>query len=203
MKRLVLTLVTIALLGWVTPAQATPIVQYTAGTSTQTGSFFYGEAFMTPGGGPFDNITFNFFSAGTPLAAGTAYLFLGSSVTGPETPGGLSTAPGVLAASTGVNGGEYDFSDTLILQPNTEYILFEDTPLTNVNYGFLGNGSIQGDICCNIPQLPTSQFVDIVDETGISADFAVGGTPAVPEPASVLLLGTGIVTLVGRRFRRS
>ena len=97
------------------PARATTLADYTAGTTDSGGDF--GLAFTTPSGGPWDEITFNFFAVdGTTLvAAGTAYLFT-SAYTG--SPTGLSSAS-YLAASTGVSSNVYDFSATFTLQPGT------------------------------------------------------------------------------------
>src|SRR5882757_8437152 len=97
-------------------ASAGVIDTNTAGAFSNTA--FFGESFTTPGGGPFNNIAFNFFSdvpATTPTAGGTAFLlsqvYLGA-------PAGLTTAtPGFLAQSTSISSGRYLFNPSLILQP--------------------------------------------------------------------------------------
>src|ERR1700722_9124990 len=79
------------------PARAGVIDSYT--TANEITSGYLGQSFTTPNGGPWDDITFNFFNAdGDPIAAGTAYIF---SAEYDGDPGGLSSAS-YLAASTGI-----------------------------------------------------------------------------------------------------
>jgi hypothetical protein len=100
------------------------IVQNTAGTEINAPEVF-GQSFTMPSsGGPWDNITFNFFSnspATTPFTLGTAFLlneqYLGM-------PSNLSTStPGFLGESTGITGGMYVFSTALTLDPGVKYFL--------------------------------------------------------------------------------
>ena len=63
-----------ALLGGTLMANAATITSSTA--VSQLGQLIPGQSVTTPAGGPWNNITFNFFSdfAGTPAAAGTLFL---------------------------------------------------------------------------------------------------------------------------------
>jgi hypothetical protein len=80
------------LLVWgCTTVQASTIAQSTGGTTSGSGTVFWGQEFTTPSGGPWDDITINFLSdtGTTPTAAGTGYIFT-SQYNGP--PSGLSSS---------------------------------------------------------------------------------------------------------------
>src|ERR1017187_1218375 len=106
-------------------ASAGVIVQQTAGLGSATE--FFGESFTTPSGGPWGSITFNFYSdvpAATPAAAGNAFLltqeYLG-------TPSALtSSTPGFLAASVSISGGVYIFNPSVVINPATQYWVYEN-----------------------------------------------------------------------------
>jgi hypothetical protein len=185
-EKWVLALVSAALAAAL-PARATTLVDYTAGTSPSTG--WFGLAFTTPSGGPWDDITFNFLAtnATTPVAAGTAYIF-SSAYAG--TPSGLSSAS-YLAASTGVASNVYDFSATFTLQPGTTYYIFENTSIT---VGANGAGAGSYAALSSTTEYGVFSFV--------SLDFQVAGDLApVPEPSAFFLAGLGAVALtMVRRF---
>jgi len=99
----------------------------TSGADSTVVPTYCGQSFTTPSGGPWHNITFNFYStpaggatpASTPAAAGTAFLltqeYLG-------TPAALSSStPGYLAQSISISGGVYVFPSSLALSPGTKY----------------------------------------------------------------------------------
>src|SRR5262249_55769300 len=113
-------------------AQVT-IVQVTSGTGIA--NEYFGQAFTTPAGGAWNHITFNFYAtpasgttpASTPVAAGTAFLltqeYLG-------TPAALSSStPGFLAQSISNAGGVYTFPPAVVLNPNTQYWVYENASL--------------------------------------------------------------------------
>jgi len=182
-------------------ALASVITQNTsenAGTLTES----FGETFTTPSGGPWNNITFNFFSdipAVTPAAAGTAFLF-SQVFTG--TPSSLSSAaPGFIASSTGISGGAYVFSPSVQLAANTVYWIFENGVLT-----VSGGNAVSGDTAYFAPT-PTTNF-DVAIGAAQATNFAVNGTAvgtaATPESSSVVLLLLGTIGLwlsVGCRRR--
>jgi len=128
------SLLWIVLAATVSPAPAQIILQVTSGQGTAIA--FFGQSFTTPAGGPWSEITFNFYAtpatgttpASTPVAAGTAFLltqeYLG-------TPAALSTStPGFLAQSIGVFGGVYAFPPSVVLNPGTEYWIYENASMT-------------------------------------------------------------------------
>lgn len=166
----------------------------TAGTRTE----FFGQSFTTPGGGPWDNITFNFYSdipATTLSAAGTAFL-LSTSYAG--TPTALSSAaPGYIASSTGVSGGMYLFNPSLELNSNTTYWLYENASIT------VTGGDPQPVGLTAFAVSATGNFDAPVAQT---ANFAVNGTAVtastVPEPASVGLALAGFLTVAFFGYRR-
>jgi hypothetical protein len=162
------------------------IVQFTAG-GFNGASEWLGQSFTTPSGGPWHDITFNFFSGGNPLAAGTAYLFstpyngLGSD---------LSSASD-LATSTGISNGEYEFDPTFTLQPATTYYLYIDTSLDpDFDIGGPG-GSTYGDGGSFSTTPETYDY-------RVSGDVGTG----VPEPTTIGLSALGGAFLVFARRRR-
>jgi len=176
-------------------ATAGSIVGFNSGTGTATGEF--GESFTTPGGGPWHDITFNFFSdvpAVTPAAAGDAYLltqeYLGS-------PSGLSSSTaGFLAESVSTSGGEYIFASGVVLDVDTEYWLYEDTLISISGSG--GGGSAGEEAYFSVGGGDFTTFGG-----GQVANFEVNGSTATPEPSSWLLLGSGILGLAFVAFRKS
>ncbi len=176
-------------------AQAGPIVQYLSGTFSYASFFTEGESFTTPAGGPWNSISFNFYSnspATTPAAAGTAFL-LSTAYAG--TPAALSNAtPGFIASSTGNAGGIYTFDNSVTLQPNTEYWIF-----ANAAFGVTGSITAgtaaqsqyasNGGVFSNFPSQNTN--------------FTVGGT-TVPEPSAWALTGAALcgLSFLARRARQ-
>jgi len=177
---------------------AAPILENVAGTIIGS-NIYYGQSFTLPTGGPWNNITFNLFSdvpAATPFAVGTAFLFT-SLYTG--TPSGLSSAaPGFLASSTGISGGQYVFSPGLTLFPSTQYFLFVNT---------LISGASGADVFAGGNAYATLSSTSSFGATGsASVNFEVSGAAATPEPNSGALLASSLVGLVligGRRFVRN
>jgi hypothetical protein len=195
-------LMTVALFGALAvTAQAGPIVQYLNGTfSFAPGASGEpeGESFTTPGGGPWNSLSFNFYSnspATTPAAVGTAFLL---SMAYAGTPAALSNAtPGFIASSTSNAGHIYSFDSAVTLQPNTEYWIFSNTAFTVAVTGSITAGSpaqsqYTGDPFVNFP----SQILN----------FALSGAVvAAPEPSTWALTGAALCGLVffARRTRRA
>jgi hypothetical protein len=204
MRKLIGLMTTSLLISMAVPAASgATILQNTGGTLGVVTNFF-GESFTTPAGGPWSNITFNFFSdipATTPTAAGTAFLltqeYLG-------TPASLnSSVPGFLAASTSVSSGHYNFDPTLVLQTNTKYFLYENASLATSGGNAIagGNAYFAVDSTTNFapaPVLPPGLGLQ-------AANFLLSGTPtntAVPEPTSLLGSLIGLSCLLCWRFKR-
>jgi len=161
-------------------ASASVIVKNTAGTLLILPAMI-GESFTMPSpGGPWDDITFNFFSdvpATTPVSLGTAYL-LNQEYLG--TPADLSfSTPGLLGASTGVTGGMYVFPTALVLDSGTQYFVYEnvESPGSGGNIIAGGNSYFSGG-------------GDFMPE-GPALNFALSGT-AVPEPSSLIVLASSL-----------
>jgi hypothetical protein len=169
------------------------IVQNTGGPSFGIDIAFLGQSFTTPSGGPWDDVTFNFYSdlpPTTPTAAGTAFL-LSKEYLG--TPSNLSSStPGFLGESTGITGGRYVFPAALELQPGNQYFVYGNRALPE----HTGGNSISGGMEY-ITRLP---WVNWVSADGLSANFTLSGdvVSGVPEPSPLMvsvtaLLGFGLL----------
>jgi len=182
------------------------IVINTAGTTPGSSGSYYGESFTTPGGGPWTNITFSFFSdqGVTPTAAGTAYLF---TVPYTGTPGGLAAsgsqslvrtgadpraAAGFLAASTGISGGAYVFPASVVLQPSTQYYVYANAPDSNFPGGILTGGAFAGATLF----VATGSNAAFAPVAG-AANFRVAGS-LVPPASSVTLTASPNPAMLGQ-----
>jgi hypothetical protein len=195
---------------------ANPSIVLNTGGNTTAGPSFFGQSFTTPNGGPWYNITFNFFSdqGVTPVAEGTAYLFA-APYTG--TPAGLSevlgtlsaatrtanearkaasarplaSAPGFVAASIAVSGGVYVFPSSLILLPNTQYFVYEDTPLSGV---LDGSAQVGGT------EYTANSSIATFTAAASSASFRITGQVVPPTPAmsSVSLTSSTLQSTLGQ-----
>ena len=164
------------------------IVQNTGGPSFGIDIAFLGQSFTTPSGGPWDDVTFNFYSnvpPTTPTAAGTAFL-LSQEYLG--TPSNLSSStPGFLGESTGITGGMYVFPTALELDPGAEYFVYENGALP----AHTGGNSISG----GQEYFTTSAGGNFVAQ-GRSANFTVSGdvvSAAVPEPSPLMVLASALL----------
>lgn len=102
-------------------ASATTITETNGGSGD-----FFGQSFVTPSGGPCDDIAFNLFSGfganAPPAAFGTGYLlsaeYLGK-------PSGLSSSVAGFLVSAVASSGFYSFAPSVTLQSNTTYDFYE------------------------------------------------------------------------------
>ena len=205
MRRLFGTLAAMFLIASTTPSVSAEIILQNTGGTAGTLTEFFGSSFTTPTGGPFDNITFNFYAnipATTPSAAGTAFLltkeYLGSA-------SALSTSTaGFLAESTGISGGEFVFASSVVLQANTQYFLYGNAALTSSggntfpgSAAYFANSSTDNFAMATVPGTNNPQ----------ASNFLLGGTTmaTVPEPSSIVITGIGLLASLGawRRSRRS
>ena len=181
-------------------AFATVIVQNIAGTLGSGSGFFFGQSFTTPSsGGPWDDITFNFFTNVPPTtaeASGNAFL-LSQQYLG--TPSNLSSStPGFLAESTVITGGMHVFSTALELSPGTQYFVYENA----VSPTLTGANTISGGQL----YFASNTSPDFAGDV-ISLNFTVSGdvvSAAVSEPSPLMVL---VIALLGfgllRRYRAS
>ncbi len=169
------------------PATAQVVEQSTAGTSTfqPGGNFFLGWTFTTPTGGPWNNITLTIYTtaatpkapASGPEALGSAFLFT-QPYTG--TPAGLSgsTPPGFVASSSSLSGGAYVFPASLVLNPNTQYWVYENAPFTQIS--FSGPASNAGYLAMSA----TGDFVPPPPALGMNVpNYSIGGSVAAADPS--------------------
>ena len=199
---------TVALFGLLAAAndrvEAAVLTEFTTGINTAA-TLFAGQSATTPAGGPFNNITFNFFSdiAGgtTPSAAGDLFILTQSYAGNPNALNSLTT--GFLAQSTGISGGVYQFNSAVTLLGGTQYFFY-------ANQAVLVSGANSGGYPGGTAYLASAANSPFADFSPGDANFRLSGTPvgtaAVPEPS--MLLGGGVgATLaaayaVGKRRRR-
>jgi hypothetical protein len=144
--------------------------------------------------GPFDDITFSFLThLEADVASGTAYLFTVSKAN-VDSPEGLAGAS-PLAISTGVSDGAFDFSSSLMLEPDTTYYLYTSSEQSGV--GVASSGGPGGAAFAPLPSFP---FFPLSSQT---LDFSVQGTAvsSVPEPATLGLSAAGLALLLLFRNR--
>jgi hypothetical protein len=153
---------------------------------------FWGQSFTTPAGGPWDSLTFNFYSGEfpspiSPIAQGTGYL-LTEQYTGD--PANLSSStPGFLATSTGISSNEYVFASSVELLPGTKYFFYENASFNADNDAFVPSTSSYYSAGSSSP------FASF----GTAGDFSVNGDIAaasVPETRSGMLVLLGLCSLI-------
>jgi hypothetical protein len=108
----------LATLSMVGVAHAAIVSQELSGSATTAVAYYWGETFTTAAGGPWQDLSVNFYApSGAPLAGGVGYIF-----SGPYggTPGGLASA-GALATSVVTTGGSWQFAPSFTLAASTEY----------------------------------------------------------------------------------
>jgi hypothetical protein len=140
-----------------------------------------GLSLVTPPGGPWTNITFNWYRAGTgaSYAIGNLYL-LSQNYTG--TPQALSSSTtGYIAHATG-GGTVYTFASGITLQANTTYYFFADLGLSS---GASTEVSSGGTDLANVQSYGAGNGnLDFVTRP-FDISYSLNGTsPSVPEPTA-------------------
>jgi hypothetical protein len=169
-----------------------------------SGTIALGQSLTTPAGGPWNNLTFNWFNTGgapnpgtpNPIAVGTLFL-LSQEYLG--TPGALNAATaGYIAQSQNIASGMYVFGPGATIQPNTTYFFYTNQTVPNNS----GDGDvIPGSAYGNVGSGGT--YVKLPGGTlgGVDARFRLQGS-VVPEPhAGLLAMAISLAALARRRSR--
>jgi len=189
-------LLSVALLWFgTTRAMADVIISSdTSGISGSTSYYPQGDIITTPAGGPWDDLTFNFYfynGSLNPSASGDLYIFT-TPVT--ENVGSISSSdPGFLAMAS-ASGNLWTFATGVELDPDTTYY-FYNTTASSDEYG-------SGDAGVYAP------LGGSFEPAGLTVDYSLAGdVAAVPEPGSfsLLLMAIGVLGLVagGKNLRRN
>src|ERR1044071_6225742 len=107
----------------------TPVIQtiteLSFGNPVQSGPAPLAQSITLPAGGSFNHIRFRWTPfPGAPPISGTLYV-IDQEFLGPLSP--LATVPGLVARSTGIDGGEYVFDPAVILTGETKYWFATDS----------------------------------------------------------------------------
>lgn len=184
--------------GIIPTASADTLASFTTPPSQNSptnSSFDQGESFTTGAGGPWSNITFNFYSDASPYAVGDLFLY-DEPYTG--TAAGLGTGAGYIDEATTIVSDVWDFASAVTLSADTTYYVYMSTP-----------ASIDST-CCGEP-VGTLLYYDPGDpdqfiEAGGEASYLVTGSPVAASESGTLsmlfagLLGLGLLAGM-KRFR--
>jgi len=174
--------------------QAAVISEFTGGTASASPQFA-GQSLTTAAGGPWNSLTFNFFSdtAGgtTPSAAGTLFL-LSSAYSG--TPAALNAAtPGFIAQSQSIAGNIYQFNPSVTILGSTQYFFYSNAQL-------LVSGANSDAFAGGTAFLSSGSYAPFDGDANFRLSGAVGA--AVPEPGTLALLGSAVLAMFAARRRR-
>ncbi|MBZ5673212.1 MAG: PEP-CTERM sorting domain-containing protein [Acidobacteriia bacterium] len=194
-------IVTSLLLGLTAIVSASIITQNTSATNVTGGSgFFIGQSVTTPGGGPWDNIGFNYVDNNSnPFALGGLYL-LTQTYTG--LPSGLSNAtPGFVASTSTISGGVWTFASGVTLSASTQYFFYMDTAFNGSEILFSYPGTYAGGVASQADNF----LPNYSDNRAVDMTFTLAGTQftAVPEPATASLMLAAIGLAAAFRRRRA
>jgi hypothetical protein len=184
-------LVCAGLLAAQTPSVITQVTSGTSTTASQAGicPCYLGMTFTTPGGGPWNNITFNLYqtpAAGTnpaslPEAVGTAFI-----LTQPYfgTPANLSTSTtGYVTSTNVIASGVYIFPPNIVLDPNTQYFFYANAQFPNATY-------INNSLPISFIVSPAIGLPNFAQITG-SPNFSLSGTTVAAGACTYVLNGGG------------
>lgn len=179
----------VAVFGPAMPANAALLASNPSWTGSATA--FLGQSATVAPGGPFNNITFNFFDGSeAPQALGTLYIFDSEYLGRPDALSGAAS----LAASVSNAGGIYAFDPSVTLNGGQQYFFYADTIMTSIGSGLdvYSGGTVY---------FADDAALNFFANGNQDARFELNGT-FVPEPVTLSLFGAGVIGLGVMRRRR-
>jgi hypothetical protein len=185
------------LFGFLSPLRADVITAYTGGGAS-IASYALGESLTTPTGGPWSDLTFNFYDAGGNAYANntiTVYL-LSAAYSGAATALSSSTT-GYLDSTSTVSGNAWVFNPATTIQASTQYWVYMSTnPTTALKYN-VPNTYSGGQMYYAHPN-----YSSLSAGLNFQLQGTVGSGSATPEPSTMLLCTSALGLLLFRRRRR-
>jgi len=182
------------LFGFLAPLRADVITAITGGLAS-IGSYALGESLTTPTGGPWSDLTFNFYDAsGNPYANNTITVYLLSAAYSGTAAALSSSTTGYVDSTSTVSGTAWVFNPATTIQAGTKYwVYMSAAPTTPLKY------SVPDPYSGGQMYYAHPNYSSLSAGLNFQLQGAVGAD--TPEPSTLLLSASALGLLVFRRRR--